>query len=98
MRSFGRVALVIGCLIGGMASAQPSSSTAGDVLADELQRCKALREAAAADARCLAAYKHSREQFFAPGKPYEPHAVDMFPRTPDRPLTAPRTDDSAGRP
>jgi conjugative transfer region protein TrbK len=79
------------------ASAQSGSGASGDALEGELARCKALREGAATDARCQAAYKQSREQFFAPGAPYEPRAVDIFPRTPDRPLTAPRAGDSAGR-
>lgn len=101
MRSVRCVAFVIGCgvasLTVGLASAQSGSTVVGDTLAGELRRCKELRENASADLRCQAAYKQSREHFFAPGKPYEPGVVEMFPNTPDRPLTAPRPGDAAGR-
>jgi conjugative transfer region protein TrbK len=95
MRSVRSVALVVGCCVVGLmvgtAPAQSGSAAAGDALAGELRRCKELREGATTDARCQAIYKQNWDQFFAPGKPYEPGAVDMFPKTPDRPLTPPRS-------
>jgi conjugative transfer region protein TrbK len=85
------VAVVFGLgvvsLLAAGASAQSPSSAPDDALARELQRCKELREGAATDARCQAAYKQSRDQFFAPSKPYEPGAVDMFSKGRSEPWT-----------
>ena len=93
MRSVRRVALLIGSgvvgLMAGAASAQSGSTAAGDAPIAELQRCRELREAAATDARCQAAYKQSRDQFFAPGKPYEPEPIQMNPETPKPKLIRP---------
>jgi conjugative transfer region protein TrbK len=69
------------------AAAQPTNP-----LGPELERCKALHEQATTDPRCQAAYKKSREQFFGSGiSPYDPKPIDIFPKTPDRPLTTPKT-------
>lgn len=78
------------------ASAQSSTAPqpATNLLGQELERCKALHEQAATDPRCQAAYKKSRDQFFGSPKPYEPVPVDAFPKTPDRPLTSPKAQDT----
>jgi conjugative transfer region protein TrbK len=58
-----------------------------DPLAKELERCKALHEQAATDARCQAAYKESRKRFFTPPSDYQPGKVEMFPKSQSEPWT-----------
>jgi conjugative transfer region protein TrbK len=93
MQCFRGFAVMLGLgvvsLLAAGASAQSPSSALDDALARELQRCKELREGAATDARCQAAYKQSRDQFFAPGKPYEPEPIQMNPETPKPKLIRP---------
>jgi conjugative transfer region protein TrbK len=68
------------------ASSTRSTSEIDGPLAVELARCKALGSEAANDAVCKAAWAKSPERFFAPGTPYQGHAIDPFPATPDAPI------------
>lgn len=79
--------LVVAALNCARVVAQQSSGTsagaaaATDPLAKELERCKALNDQAASDARCEDAYRESRRQFLQPPADYQPGRVDMFPET-----------------
>jgi conjugative transfer region protein TrbK len=69
------------------ASAGPPPVT--DPLAKELERCKALHEQAASDARCAAAYKESRQRFFQPPSSYQPQPAHLDPDVPEPKLVKP---------
>lgn len=75
--------------------AQQSNSTSSgpppvtDLLAKELERCKALNEEAASDARCEAAYKESRQRFFQPPSSYQPPPARIDPDVPEPKLVKP---------
>ena len=75
--------------------AQQSNSTSSgpplitDPLAKELERCKALNEKAAADPRCEAAYKESRQRFFQPPSNYQPPPAHVDTDVPEPKLVKP---------
>jgi conjugative transfer region protein TrbK len=83
----GGVLLQTGFHVPASAQSGQAQTLPTNALGQELERCKSLHEQAATDARCQAAYKQSRDNFFGTPKPYEPAPVDAFPKTPDRPLT-----------
>jgi len=89
-----KLARLLACLVLAVAAinsahvvAQQSNDTSAgtaavtDQLAKELERCKALNDQAASDARCEAAYRESRQRFLQPPADYQPGTVDMFPQT-----------------
>jgi conjugative transfer region protein TrbK len=76
------------------ASAQSTQSgqvVPKSALLQELERCKGLHEQAVTDARCQAAYKQSRDNFFGTPKPYEPIAVEVAPGVAQPKLVKPGT-------
>jgi len=76
-----------------LAAQQANDTSAGPVITDplakELERCKQLNEKAASDARCEAAYKQSRKQFFQPPSDYHPAPVQIDPNVPEPKLVKP---------
>lgn len=98
MRIFRAAALVLFCVTAihaaRLAAQQVNDTSAGlppitDPLAKELERCKQLNEKAASDARCEAAYKQSRKQFFQPPSDYHPAPVQLHPSVPEPKLVKP---------
>lgn len=65
-----------------------------DPLAKELERCKALHEQAANDAKCQAASKEATRRFFQPPSDYQPGKVDIYPGVPDPKTSKPKQDDT----
>jgi conjugative transfer region protein TrbK len=71
-------------------SSLPATDDRMDPLAHELARCKALGAEAPHDAACKAAWAQNRARFLAPGAPYHPRAIELFPATPDAPKAPPK--------
>jgi len=92
MKSARRLAILLVALAAvgaARVAAQQSATPAPDPLARELERCKQLAERAASDDRCLAAYKESRQRFFAPPQDYQPAPSRINPDTPAPKLVQP---------
>lgn len=89
LAALGILGVALAVSVAQTAAQTPSPAEQRDTLSDELQRCRNLRERAATDDRCQAAYRQNRERFLAPGPAYDPPPIHLNPDTPKPRLIRP---------